>query len=452
MQYDIFISHASEDKDEIAMPLARLLSERGYKVWIDEQELKLGDSLRRKIDEGLLESRYGAVILSSHFFSKEWPQKELDGLVARETREGKTILPIWHRVTEMEIARSSPMLADKVAVDSKRGIDYLVERICDVLGAPLDAKLINQERQFWHEETIEHSPTSIEDLLFHLIDNVTYQAENGAAITTGVTTGFKDLDFLTGGLQAGSLYLLAGRAQSGKTLLALNIAAHVAAGSNLPVVYYTLDLNSSQIVRHLVGVTGMIGQISLRSGRLQEHEWGQLTDAVDFLRKAPLDVYESLSLTMESLRSSLLPISRKRGKLGLVVIDSLELMEYDRGVSDVAGNRINGLPGRLRLLSHELACPILLLSQLEDPAGSRVNAPPLVSHLAVSRGDIGYFDCIILLHHLDGSEGRTELRIVKNKEGYCGTIELGFDLRFGRYTEVELRRREADPEDKDVPF
>ena len=114
MKYDVFISHASEDKEEIARPLATLLQARGLKVWLDEMNLTLGDSLRRNIDLGLTSSRFGLVILSPSFLSKEWPQKELDGLVARENDSTKVILPIWHKVSRDEIVKYSPILADGV--------------------------------------------------------------------------------------------------------------------------------------------------------------------------------------------------------------------------------------------------------------------------------------------------------------------------------------------------
>lgn len=116
MDYDLFISHASEDKDHVARPLAKHLQDLGLRVWLDEFELTLGDSLRRKIDHGLSRSRYGLVVLSPAFLLKEWPNKELDGLVAREDRRGKVILPIWHNVNASDILKFSPMLADKVAV------------------------------------------------------------------------------------------------------------------------------------------------------------------------------------------------------------------------------------------------------------------------------------------------------------------------------------------------
>jgi TIR domain len=128
---DLFLSHASEDKDAIARPLYNALTAAGVSVWFDEAVLELGDSLRRKIDEGLARSRYGIVILSLSFFSKHWPQKELDGLVARETASGeKAILPIWHDVDQKAVTAYSPTLADRVAGRSAEGVAALVEKSC----------------------------------------------------------------------------------------------------------------------------------------------------------------------------------------------------------------------------------------------------------------------------------------------------------------------------------
>ena len=115
-QYDCFISHASEDKEEFVRPLAEKLKEHGIKVWYDDFAFTIGDSLRRKIDEGLARSRFGIVVLSEHFFSKNWPQKELDGLIAKETESNqKVVLPIWHKISKDDVLKHSPTLADKYA-------------------------------------------------------------------------------------------------------------------------------------------------------------------------------------------------------------------------------------------------------------------------------------------------------------------------------------------------
>jgi len=117
-KFDVFISHASEDKDSLVRPLAQALADLGLKVWYDEFEMRVGDSLRRKIDAGLANSRFGAVVLSPFFFNKNWAQYELDGLVVREMTGQQILLPIWHNISKDEIIRRSPSLADKVALNT----------------------------------------------------------------------------------------------------------------------------------------------------------------------------------------------------------------------------------------------------------------------------------------------------------------------------------------------
>jgi len=132
--YDVFISHASEDKDTVVRPLAHALSNGGLSVWYDEFELHLGDSLRRKIDAGLARSRFGVVVLSRSFFGKGWTNYELDGLVTRAVSGEQILLPIWHEITEQELIEYSPSLADKVARSTgTHTVDEIAEEIIEVV-------------------------------------------------------------------------------------------------------------------------------------------------------------------------------------------------------------------------------------------------------------------------------------------------------------------------------
>ncbi len=130
--YDFFISHATPDKERVARPLAELLMERGCEVWIDEQEIRVSNSIRQKIDDGLARSRFGIVVLSKHFLEgRTWTERELNGLFVREEGAGEVrILPIWHEVSKEEVARYSPILADKHALKTA---DYTLEEIADLL-------------------------------------------------------------------------------------------------------------------------------------------------------------------------------------------------------------------------------------------------------------------------------------------------------------------------------
>lgn len=122
----MFISHASEDKAAVARPLADALGQRGVSVWLDDFELKIGDSLRRKIDVGLANSRFGVVVFSRSFFAKGWPQYELDGLVTRSVSGEQTLLPLWHEITKDEVMAHSPSLVDKIARSTAQ---YTIEEI-----------------------------------------------------------------------------------------------------------------------------------------------------------------------------------------------------------------------------------------------------------------------------------------------------------------------------------
>jgi hypothetical protein len=133
-EWDAFICHASEDKNDFVDPFARQLRDSGLSVWYDVFSLKVGDSLRRKIDEGLTKSRYGIVVLSKHFFSKEWPQNELDGLMSREIAGTKVILPIWHNITAEEVRAKSPILAGRVAAKSEHGLEKVISEIREAMG------------------------------------------------------------------------------------------------------------------------------------------------------------------------------------------------------------------------------------------------------------------------------------------------------------------------------
>jgi choline kinase len=148
MKWDVFICHASEDKKNFVEPLANALKEAGIKVWYDRFELKLGDSLRGKIDDGLANSRYGIVVLSSSFFKKEWPKTELDALVSRQNEKGeKTILPIWHRIGREEVAKFSPILASKLAAQSSDSLESIVIQIEIVLNESSTPKKPTEDKR-----------------------------------------------------------------------------------------------------------------------------------------------------------------------------------------------------------------------------------------------------------------------------------------------------------------
>jgi hypothetical protein len=133
-EYDVFISHASEDKDEVVRPLANALKNLGIKVWYDEFEMRIGDSLRRKIDKGLANSRFGIVVVSRDFIKKGWTNYELDGIITKAVSGEQIILPIWHNITKKEVIDYSPSLADKLARNTAIDtVEDIAKEIADVI-------------------------------------------------------------------------------------------------------------------------------------------------------------------------------------------------------------------------------------------------------------------------------------------------------------------------------
>ena|SRR5215469_3300869 len=137
--WDLFISHASEDKADVAAPLARLLEAAGLRVWLDERELRIGDSLRGQIDDGLGRSRFGVVVLSPRFLEKRWTRNELDALFVTESASETRLLPVWHGVTASELAKHSPLLAGRVAASTSAGLGEVARAIAAVVVSATDS-------------------------------------------------------------------------------------------------------------------------------------------------------------------------------------------------------------------------------------------------------------------------------------------------------------------------
>lgn len=166
-KYDAFISYASEDKERVAHPIAEALVNRGFRIWYDEFELKIGKSISESIDIGLSKSRFGIVILSTHFFSKPWPKRELRGLIAQEVAGKGIILPVWHGINKEEVRFNSPPLADLFSISTEKGMPYVINGILNTLIG--DSVLANRlsKRSDYHTNfsQVFNSPSIIQPML-----------------------------------------------------------------------------------------------------------------------------------------------------------------------------------------------------------------------------------------------------------------------------------------------
>lgn len=430
MDFDLFISHASEDKDDLVRPLATQLRHRGLRVWFDETELKLGDSLRRSIDLGLSRSRYGLVILSPDFLKKEWPQKELDGLVAREDGTAKVILPIWHNVTRAEIIAYSPPLADKLAAPTSKGLPYVVEQVIRAVTS-VDAPSRDSASQ-----QAQHQSQDVNSLLVQMLDRVMEQADSGHPMVTGIPTGFYELDRLTAGFQAESLTLVAGRPSAGKTAFVLNVADHVGCNERLPILIFSPNDSAMQVMNRIVCASSKIEPSHLRVAALSDSEWPSLTDAAERLRHASIHINDASDIGFENIQAECRRLLELHGALGLVIIDSLQFLEQ----ATSHNNDLGSICRRLKILAREIRSPFVLISNLGRGVEARVDKRPTLSDLG-ELGEIDRYADLVLFLYRDamyrGESSETELVeiiVAKQRDGSpTGTIKLGFRKSIGKF-------------------
>ena len=275
---------------------------------------------------------------------------------------------------------------------------------------------------------------SMDMLVAQLIDRVTELAENGAEDVTGVRTGFFELDRMTAGLQGGDLIILAARPSMGKTAFALNIAEHVAVQEGLPVVVFSMEMGAAQLALRMVGSLGRIDQSGLRTGRLKDDDWGRLTESVERLSKASMFIDETPALNPAELRARARRQARQCGKLGLIVIDYLQLMSGTNSSSgENRATELSEISRSLKALAKELNCPVIALSQLNRSVETRTDKRPMMSDLRESGAIEQDADVIMFIYRDDYYNretskvpGTAEIIIGKQRNGPVGSLHLAF--------------------------
>jgi replicative DNA helicase len=273
---------------------------------------------------------------------------------------------------------------------------------------------------------------SMDTLVVDLLDRVQEMADNANDVT-GVPTGFYDLDRMTAGFQAGDLIVLAARPSMGKTALAINIAEHVALNEGLPVAVFSMEMGAAQLAVRIVGSIGRIDQGHLRTGKLTDEEWPRLTEAIEKLRTISLHIDESAGLTSSELRANARRLSRQCGKLGLIVVDYLQLMSGSSRDGENRATELGEISRGLKMLARELQCPLIALSQLNRSVEQRPDKRPMMSDLRES-GAIEQDADIIMFIYRDEyytkdeckEPGVAEVIIAKQRNGPTGTVKLAF--------------------------
>jgi replicative DNA helicase len=272
----------------------------------------------------------------------------------------------------------------------------------------------------------------IQPLLAQVVERIDelYHRE-GDSDVTGIPTGFVDLDRMTSGFQAGDLVIVAGRPSMGKTSLAMNIAESVAIEQGLPVAVFSMEMGAVQLAMRMLGSVGMLDQHRMRTGKLLADDWPRVTHAVQRMQNAQVYIDETPGLTAVDLRARARRLARQCGKLGLIVIDYIQLMSAN-GAGENRATEISEISRSLKSLAKELECPVVCLSQLNRSLEQRPNKRPVMSDLRES-GAIEQDADVILFIYRDEvynpdspDKGTAEIIIGKQRNGPIGTVRLTF--------------------------
>ena len=280
----------------------------------------------------------------------------------------------------------------------------------------------------------------IQPLLTQVVERIDelYNRDNQNDITS-VPTRFIDLDRMTSGLQPGDLVIVAGRPSMGKTAFSVNIGEHVAVDSGLPVAIFSMEMGGAQLAMRMLGSVGRLDQHRLRTGRLNDEDWPRLTHAIQKMNDAQIFIDETPSLSSIELRARSRRLARQCGKLGLIIVDYLQLMSANSPGENRA-TEISEISRNLKGLAKELNCPVIALSQLNRSLEQRPNKRPVMSDLRESGAIEQDADLILFIYrdevyNPDSPEkGMAEIIIGKQRNGPIGSVRMTF---LGHYTKFE---------------
>ena len=280
----------------------------------------------------------------------------------------------------------------------------------------------------------------MEQLVAQVMERVDFLfSRDNPSDITGLPTGFNDLDTMTSGLQPGDLVIVAGRPSMGKTAFSINIGENVALQTGAPVAIFSMEMAGSQIATRMLGSIGRVDQHKLRTGRLTDEDWSRLTEAVGKLHTAPIHIDDTPALNCLELRARARRLHRQYGKLGLIIIDYLQLMSAT-SMGENRATEISEISRSLKALAKELQCPVIALSQLNRSLEQRPNKRPVMSDLRESGAIEQDADLILAIYRDEvynpdsADKGKAEILILKQRNGPIGHVDMTF---LGHYTKFE---------------
>jgi replicative DNA helicase len=286
----------------------------------------------------------------------------------------------------------------------------------------------------------EGGPLSVNPILKKAVERIDELFTAGDDLT-GLTSSFTDLDAKTAGLQNSDLIIVAGRPSMGKTTFAMNIVENAAIIGDAPILVFSLEMPAEQLMMRMLASLGRIDQTRVRTGKLEQDDWPKLTGAVNLLKDKPMYIDDTPGLSPTEMRTRARRIAREHGKIGLVMIDYLQLMQV-KGFTEGRTAEISEISRSLKALAKELECPVVALSQLNRGLEQRPNKRPVNSDLRESGAIEQDADVIMFIYRDEvynedsPDKGKAEIIIGKQRNGPIGTVRVAFIGKYSRFEDL----------------
>ena len=280
-------------------------------------------------------------------------------------------------------------------------------------------------------------PQGVNPLLQAALGRIEELFNSGGDIT-GLSTGFKDLDGMTSGLQPSDLVIVAGRPSMGKTSFAMNLVEHAILHQERPILVFSMEMPADSLIIRMLSSVGRIDQTRIRNGKLEQEDWPKLSTAVSKLKDVPLYIDDTAALTPTEVRSRSRRVAREHGQLGMIMVDYLQLMQI-AGSSEGRTAEISEISRSLKAIAKEFQCPVVALSQLNRSLENRPNKRPVNSDLRESGAIEQDADVIMFIYRDEvyneesPDKGVAEIIIGKQRNGPIGICRLAFIGQFTRF-------------------
>ena len=343
-----------------------------------------------------------------------------------------------------DVAEHCDLVIEKAVLRRLITASEEIEKESYIQRGGLDAILENSEKRIFeivrNRKTADIEP--IDSIMNSVLDNIEAASRSRGPVT-GVSTGFYDIDYLTAGLQKTDLILLAARPSMGKTALALNIAENASIKQRVPTAIFSLEMSKTQIGNRILSMHSGVDAQSIRTGRINESQWGDLMRSADIIADSPLYIDDTSGITVTDLRSKCRKLKIEHN-LGLIIIDYLQLMTGSgKRSSESRQQEISEISRSLKALAREVDCPVLALSQLSRSVESRPDKHPMLSDLRESGAIEQDADVVMFIYRDEyynkdsDQKGVAEVTISKQRNGPTGVAKLGCRLEMTRFLNRE---------------